>query len=467
MRKSFSAFLNVLFFLNCYSGPVCLAQKETKSPDVSSSFVGTNSLESEVKTELIPAKASSPAGMSFSGDSAKLLENSHINKNTTEQVITPVSIEDKRNSLYFNTDHKNNASEVVKTFDVIYDPRFGQVFLNTSVEDLHNLGLEYGDSIDVSFSNGFTLLDIPYYSGYSTRTGEPLLVGYHGSDHPALCRNNWYPLWNEAELKDGDSVTIKLRERGKYSSIEKALKLKYSVNREDFSSDEAFANFRAVSGGNLKENLIFRSASPFDNRYNRIKYVDELVKKNKIEFIINLADTDEAVDKFIKQNNIEDSYSVSLYRSGRSINLGMTCNYQSKTYAEKLCCGLLKYLEYCEKNNNGKPVKVLIHCLEGKDRTGFAFEVLGGLLGFLYSELLYDYMKTYENYYGITKRSDPETYEKIVAVKFNDFKDYLNPPKEMDNPNSPEVFFESAKKYLKFGGMTDEQIIKLKNLISK
>ena len=35
-----------------------------------------------------------------------------------------------------------------------------------SIDDFNKLGFEYGDSVNVSFTNGYELTDIPYYNGY-------------------------------------------------------------------------------------------------------------------------------------------------------------------------------------------------------------------------------------------------------------------------------------------------------------
>ena len=48
-----------------------------------------------------------------------------------------------------------------------------------------------------------------------------------------------------------------------------------------------------------------------------------------------------------------------------------------------------------------------ISCTEGKDRTGFVCLLLEALAGATFDEIETDYMKTYENYYGITKQSEP------------------------------------------------------------
>jgi len=43
----------------------------------------------------------------------------------------------------------------------------------------------------------------------------------------------------------------------------------------------------------------------------------------------------------------------------------------------------------------------LVHCLEGKDRTGFVCIVLEALMSATYQEIVDDYMLTYNNYYHI------------------------------------------------------------------
>ena len=45
----------------------------------------------------------------------------------------------------------------------------------------------------------------------------------------------------------------------------------------------------------------------------------------------------------------------------------------------------------------------LIHCVEGKDRTGFVCALMLALAGASAQEIIDDYMITYYNYYGITK----------------------------------------------------------------
>ena len=64
--------------------------------------------------------------------------------------------------------------------DAIHEPKFGGSYLDITIDEFNNLGFEYGDSVDVTFSNGYKLSDIPYYNGYYTKTNELLVVAYPG-----------------------------------------------------------------------------------------------------------------------------------------------------------------------------------------------------------------------------------------------------------------------------------------------
>ncbi|MBQ7677451.1 MAG: GH3 auxin-responsive promoter family protein, partial [Lachnospiraceae bacterium] len=75
--------------------------------------------------------------------------------------------------------------------------------------------------------------------------------------------------WDEYHMTADTKVTVTLNEKGKYQQTEDIFNLQYSDDRNDFPSDEVFAKFREVKGGELASGLLYRSASPCDNEYNR------------------------------------------------------------------------------------------------------------------------------------------------------------------------------------------------------
>ena len=289
---------------------------------------------------------------------------------------------------------------------VIHEPEFGGVYITAAIDDFNALGYQYGDSVDIAFSNGYTLTDQPYYNGYYTENGESLLVAYPGYDYIKACINNGDDLWVIAGLTENDTATVTLHERGKYLDIQNARDIHYTDAREDYDSDEIFANFRAVSVTGLRENTLYRSASPCDNQHNRATFVNDLIEAAGVQFILNLADSDEKIAGYLADESFDTPYFRALYEAGNVIPIALNMNFASADFRQKLTGGLVALSEH--------EGPYLVHCTEGKDRTGFVCLLLEALCGASYEEIVADYMITYDNYYGITKEADAARYDVIV-----------------------------------------------------
>ena len=100
----------------------------------------------------------------------------------------------------------------------------------------------------------------------------------------------------------------------------------------------------------------------------------------------------------------------------------------------------------------------LIHCTEGKDRTGFVCAVLEALCGASYEEIVADYMITYENYYGITRESAPDSYNAIARLNIDGMLAFLAGVDDSTADLRGLSYEEPARNYLKTAGMSDEQI---------
>lgn len=338
---------------------------------------------------------------------------------------------------------KKDTSVVFKG-NVHEDTQFDSVFAEVSIEDFMNCGFDFGDSVNVKFSNGLELSDIPYYSGYYTRKGEPLICGYPGYEFIAITRSS-SGLWTESGLKNGDGVEITLNQKAKYLVTQETLSQKYSLERSDYKSDEAFANFRAMTTSKLKDNYLFRGASPCDDTNKRVEIVNTLLEKNGINYVITLSNSEE---EFLGYGLDESLYINKLYKDNKIIFLDMTADYGSEAYMSAVCNGFKQILE-----NDGP---FYIHCLEGKDRTGFVCLLLEAIAGSDIEEMKADYMQTYDNYYGVTKESDPNKYDAIENLYFEGFVDFLKEPLK-----------DNAYNYLLDSGMSASEIDSLVAKISK
>ena len=339
------------------------------------------------------------------------------------------------------------AEEMISaTFDAIEDTEFGAVSLSCSLDEFLQTGFHLGDSCDVELSNGFRLEDVPIYDGYYVRTDSPLIVLYPGYAHPAFTYSNTGDMWKSSDAKVGDTVTVTLREIGKYAETQNTLSTVYSNDQNDYVSDTVFCNFREFSCGKLRSGMFFRGASPVDDRNLRAASTDALIRETEIGFILNLADTEEkAVGySFFAGSRFEELLSV-----GRAVCLGLKAAYRNPEYAASLANGLRHMIRQDQP--------VYIHCTEGKDRSGFVCLLLEALAGANYEELLKDYMISYENYYGITETDTPEKYAAVVKVRFRDMLDWLAGVSE-DADLSGRTFEKYAREYLIRAGMTETEI---------
>ncbi|MBR2780411.1 MAG: hypothetical protein IKD81_03245 [Eubacteriaceae bacterium] len=135
----------------------------------------------------------------------------------------------------------------VKDLAVKHETEFGGVYIVITIDDFNALGFEYGDSVDVVFSSGYTLEDIPYYNGYYVDAGDPLLRAYPGYEYIKAALNYGEDLWDTAmlmssprpdlfvtaKLEEHSTAEIILREKGKYLDTQKARDLSYTDIRED------------------------------------------------------------------------------------------------------------------------------------------------------------------------------------------------------------------------------------------
>ncbi|MBR6397858.1 MAG: tyrosine-protein phosphatase [Lachnospiraceae bacterium] len=343
----------------------------------------------------------------------------------------------------------------VEGLQVIHELEFGGAYIAMTIEDFNESGFSFGDSVDIHFSNGYVLEDLPYYNGFYSRTGTPLLVGYPGFEYIKACINSGADLWEEAGFAEGCTADVFLREKGKYSDIQEARDIHYKDDRELYESDEVFANFRAMTGGSLKENLLYRSASPCDNRHCRAAFTDRLSKEAGVRYIINLADTEEKLETYMAGEDFDSPHFKSLYEAGEYVLLGLNANFASEDFAKKTAAGLKTAAEH--------EGPYLIHCTEGKDRTGFVCMLLEALAGATYEEMLDDYMITYDNYYGINETEQREKYDTIVSEVFVPMAEIIAGE---GADLSKADFVGGAEEYLRRGGMDEGTIAKLKEMLT-
>lgn len=346
---------------------------------------------------------------------------------------------------------KKPAGPEAKDIGIIHETEFGGIYIDLTIDEFNNLGFAYGDSLNINISNGYSLEDIPYYNGYYTKNGEILLVAYPGYPHIRLGINNGDDLWMIAEVDDTMTATVTLNEAGKYLNIQEARDIHYEDDREKFTSDEEFANFRAAHAGNIAADTLFRSASPCDNQHMRAPYVDKLIEQAGVNFILNLSDNDEKIAGYMEKDDFDSPYFASLYEKGNVAPIALNTNFSSDDFKARLTGGLREMVSH--------ESPYLVHCTEGKDRTGFVCMLLEALCGASYGEIVDDYMITYDNYYKINPQKDKEKYETIIRELLVPMIESVVGDENVDITTADLADY--AYSFLENAGMTGEEIDKL------
>ena len=322
---------------------------------------------------------------------------------------------------------------------------FGAAMLSFTETDMTNAGFTLGDVISITIDNKKEIV-MPYYDGFYTRNGEFLCVAY--PTYPSICFTaNNIGLPKELTDLEGHSVTVRMKEKGGCLDVQTALSMKYSNERIEYPdlSDAEFANARTVKAGNIPSCILYRSSSPFSNDIKRDFYVSEYLQQEKVRTVLNLADTEE---KMLSYKDIPP-YSLSLWKEGNVILCPLKADPTADDYNNRLIEAL--------KQLPSRPVPYVVHCMEGKDRSGYVCALLEGLCGATYEEIVADYLVTYDNYYYINPAKDPVLCNTLVSLRLNTcLMFYANVSDEAQLPNID--YAKAFSSYLLSHGMTQQQL---------
>ena len=255
----------------------------------------------------------------------------------------------------------------------------------------------------------------------------------------------------EGQSLETITVSISMQEAGGYYDQYLIHQLTRTDEREDYASDAVFANFRNVAVGDLGENALFRSSSPVNNELNRAAYADDLAAANGVQTVMNLADSNAAIEGYIAAEGFDSPYYQSLYEAGQVIALNLGVDFTAADFKSGLAAGLRFFAE-----NEGP---YLVHCNEGKDRAGFVSALLECLMGATYDEVVEDYMITYVNYYHLEEGS--EQYEAVKNSNIVSILTNITGAAEGTDLSTVDLA-AAAEDYMLDDGLTADEISALK-----
>ncbi|MDA3810413.1 MAG: tyrosine-protein phosphatase [Spirochaetaceae bacterium] len=306
--------------------------------------------------------------------------------------------------LCFSLSHimaaENNYSQVRGTVATV--SKYGNLEMDIKPSELTDAGYEFGDILNITIGEDVILA--PFCTSYSdVDTGNPLVRDDKTGD-VLIVAINMGNFSKTNSVGEGDILTFSMKEKGAYLNEYLLRQLKRSNVRADYASDSIFANFRNIPFDGIAPNVLYRSSSPVNNEINRAAYSDRLTEAFKIATVINLADSSADIEGYFGADDFNSPYYKSLYDAGMVKNLDMGVDFTSDSFEKKLVEGLKFMID-----NEGP---YLVHCTEGKDRAGFVSALLEALMGISPDKIISDYMRTYQNYYGVEK--DSEQYNAIA-----------------------------------------------------
>ena len=335
------------------------------------------------------------------------------------------------------------ANAVFKEID-----SFGNIHLDIPGDDFFKMGFEYGDVVTATI--GEVPIDMPVCGNlFDVDAFAPVCLVKDSHDYEVVLCENVSNLAEDLELSGsvGMPVTITMKEKGGYLEIYQARQITRTNAREDYPdlSEEEFANFRVVSTTGMGEKILYRGSSPLNPSLNRNTIVMASIEKFGIKTILNACDSDESMKEYA-------TYPGSYYAGCNVIPLEMKSDFLYPDFEQKLVSALRYMID--------NPGPYYVHCVEGKDRTGYICAVLEALMGASADEILDDYMVTYYNYYGV--KPDEKRYEIIREG---------NLPKTLAAAfGIPDIktadLAEASENYMKKIGLKNDEIQKLRERLS-
>jgi len=302
--------------------------------------------------------------------------------------------------------------------DAIETKQFGSIVLDCFANDFLET-FSYSDVVSVEFE-GKDALRIPVCGEYDDVSPGELVIRANPNDNKVIININYGQLGmqlgyieinaqsNEFKYrivsdKFPSGVTIRLLEKGGYADRIAVGKLKSSNERTVYAqlSDEEFCNFREITLGSIVSNKLYRSSSPIDDSIGRNAYVDAIIEDKGVNTIINMTDDVEEGTQF-------SGYNETYYSTTTVGFLKMSLAFKTQEFDDSII--------QCIRFINANDGPYLIHCVYGKDRTGFLCALLEALCGASITEIKADYVKTYENLFDVQEGAQVKLSDEIKNV---------------------------------------------------
>lgn len=207
---------------------------------------------------------------------------------------------------------------------------------------------------------------------------------------------------DEADVSEGDKLKISVKGINKYYPDIPHYIAGYTDERSDYDSDQEYGNYRMVDAGDVDDDSLYRSASPWLAPGGRNVYCDDFIRDIEADVIFSLDRSDDEVAEMAKEQ--PDLHASSMVRDGKVYGFDLSPAIFS--HPEDIRVVLEKYMEV-----DGK---LVLSCAFGKDRTGIYCTIFEALAGASYEEIRQEFMISICNYYFIEEGS--KEYDTVASI---------------------------------------------------
>jgi len=330
-------------------------------------------------------------------------------------------------------------TEIKTTIDEI--GRYGAAVFAVTAVEFYRAGFASGDIVTVSVAE--QIFEVPVGTEYTdVDNGCLILLKIEFESRMLLAVSFKNGFAQEYGIHVGDPVTVEMKEKGGYRTEYERRKLVMGTDRKDYPSDEAFCNFRAVKAGRIRENWLYRGFSPINPMENRADMTDRLLSETGVRTAINL--DGESLEERMRYEGYERRHYAAL--TVVPIKTGFSA-------ADPEFPGVMRKLIRSLIREEGP---FYIHCRFGRDRTGLLCMALEALGEANLTEIMEDYMLSYENIHGLVRYSDrwQLQLEKKALRAFEELTGVC-PDRELGGKETEELM---RKRLLETCGVTEEEL---------
>ena len=316
-----------------------------------------------------------------------------------------------------------------------------------AVLDIRDLNLDYGDSVNVEFSGGYTGKAVPVYPEFYGNRGDSVVTDYF-KDYIVVAGIG-FDFASVTGIEAGETVVISLDEPEKYKELFEAYNIDPNWEQRPGQTVEEYLNVRSPSAGTMEKGILYRGASPFSEKLQRIDEMEEYLKQHGIRTIVSLSEESE---EDLKTKEFPE-YSKQLVQEGNVIVIPMGVDYREPKVMKQIGIGLNRMSE--------KEGPYLIQCSYGRDRTGVICALLEALCEASAQEIIDDYMISYKNLHEIPMDSESTQYQLYYTRMMESLGQVGFPSEGFENADLEQI----ARTYLSECGMSETEIDRLKAVL--